>query len=295
MNILFIGPTRIGDTILASSIINFLIDQNNQSKFTVVTSPFSKDLYEKMPNLEKIIVINKKKYGMHWLNVWKSCIIKKWDLVVDLRSSITAYLLFAKSRKIFKGNDKFHKIIQFKEFLNTSKKISPFIWHDSIDELESQNKIKTSGPFIAVSPYSNWKEKDWAIEKYFELFKNDFFKGYTIIFTGISKDIPNREKFFKMIDDSSLNIFNLFDWGNLRHMIPIFNQCKFFIGSDSGLMHLAASTNCKTFALFGPTNEIVYGPWGDHKVIKSLDYPAIDDPLNLPVEKVLNIIKKEMG
>ena len=69
MNILFIGPTRIGDTILASSIINFLIDQNKKSKFTVVTSPFSKDLYEKMPNLEKIIVINKKKYGLHWLNI----------------------------------------------------------------------------------------------------------------------------------------------------------------------------------------------------------------------------------
>ena len=293
MNILFIGPTRIGDTILASSIINFLIDENNQSKFTIVTSPFSKDLYEKMPHLEKIIVINKKKYGLHWLNVWQSCIFKKWDLVVDLRSSITAYLLFAKSRKIFKGNDNFHKIIQFTNFLKTSKKISPFIWYDSTDELESENKIKTSGPFIAVSPYSNWKQKDWAIEKYFELFKNDFFKNYTIIFTGISKDIPNREKFFKMIDDSSLNIINLFDWGNLRHMIPIFNKCSFFIGSDSGLMHLAASTKCKTFALFGPTNEIVYGPWGDHKVIKSSDYPALDDPLNLSVEKVLNIIKKE--
>ena len=294
MNILFIGPTRIGDTILASSIINFLIDENNQSKFTIVTSPFSKDLYEKMPHLEKIIVINKKKYGLHWLNVWQSCIIKKWDLVIDLRSSITAYLLFAKSRKIFKGSDKSHKITQFKNFLNTSKNISPFIWHDSTDESESENKIKTEGPFIAVSPYSNWKEKDWAIEKYFELFKNDLFKDYTIIFTGISKDIPNREKFFKIIDESTLNIINLFDWGNLRHMIPIFKQCNFFIGSDSGLMHLAASTRCKTFALFGPTNEIVYGPWGDHKIIKSRDYPAIDDPLNLSVEKVLNVIKKEI-
>ena len=59
-------------------------------------------------------------------------------------------------------------------------------------------------------------------------------------------------------------------------------------------MHLAASTNCKTFALFGPTNEIVYGPWGNHNVIKSLDYPGIDDPLNLFVEKVHDIIKKEV-
>ena len=294
MNILFIGPTRIGDTILASSIINFLIDQNKKSKFTVVTSPFSKDLYEKMPNLEKIIVINKKKYGLHWLNILQSCIFKKWDLVVDLRSSIIAYLLFTKSRKIFKGNDNFHKIIQFTNFLKTSKKISPLIWSDSTDEVESNNKIKNEGPFIAVAPYSNWRQKDWSIEKYIELFKNDFFKNYTLILTGISKDIPNMEKFNKLMNDPSLSIINLFDWGNLRHMIPIFKKCNFFIGSDSGLMHLAASTKCKTFALFGPTNEIVYGPWGDHKIIKSHDYPATDDPLNLSVEKVLNIIKKEI-
>ena len=294
MNILFIGPTRIGDTILASSIINFLIDQNKKSKFTVVTSPFSKDLYEKMPNLEKIIVINKKKYGLHWLNIWRSCIFKKWDLVVDLRSSIIAYLLFTKSRKIFKGNDNFHKIIQFTNFLKTSKKISPLIWSDFTDEAESKNKIKNEGPFIAVAPYSNWRQKDWSIEKYIELFKNDFFKNYTLILTGISKDIPNIEKFNKLMNDPSLSIINLFDWGNLRNMIPIFKKCNFFIGSDSGLMHLAASTKCKTFALFGPTNEIVYGPWGNHKIIKSHDYPATDDPLNLSVEKVLNIIKKEI-
>ncbi len=294
MNILFIGPTRIGDTILASSIINSLIDQNKKSKFTVVTSPFSKDLYEKMPNLEKIIVINKKKYGLHWLNIWLSSIFKKWDLVVDLRSSIIAYLLFTKSRKIFKGNDNFHKIIQFTNFLKTSKKISPLIWSDSTDEAESNNKIKNEGPFIAVAPYSNWRQKDWSIEKYIELFKNDFFKNYTLILTGISKDIPNIEKFNKLMNDPSLSIINLFDWGNLRNMIPIFKKCDFFIGSDSGLMHLAASTKCKTFALFGPTNEIVYGPWGNHKIIKSHDYPATDDPLNLSVEKVLNIIKKEI-
>ena len=294
MNILFIGPSRIGDTILASSIINFLIDQNKKSKFTVITSHFSKDLYEKMPNLEKIIVINKKKYGLHWLNIWQSCIFKKWDLIVDLRSSITAYLLFARSRKIFKGNDSFHKIMQFTNFLKTSKKISPFIWSDSIDEAESNNKIKTEGPLIAVAPYSNWRQKDWSIEKYLELFKDEYFKDYTLIFTGISKDIPNMEKFNKLMNDPSLNIINLFDWGNLRNMIPIFKKCNFFIGSDSGLMHLAASAKCKTFALFGPTNEIVYGPWGDHKIIKSYDYPAIDDPLNLSVEKVLNVIKKEI-
>jgi ADP-heptose:LPS heptosyltransferase len=56
-------------------------------------------------------------------------------------------------------------------------------------------------------------------------------------------------------------------------------------------MHLSSSTNCKTFALFGPTNDLVYGPWGNHKVIKSeenMDYGLE----KLSVEKVLNSIKE---
>ena len=74
-------------------------------------------------------------------------------------------------------------------------------------------------------------------------------------------------------------------------MVPIFKKCRFFIGSDSGLMHLAASSGCKTFALFGPTNDLVYGPWGNHKVIKS-DKDQDYGLENLSVEKVLNSIKE---
>ena len=74
-------------------------------------------------------------------------------------------------------------------------------------------------------------------------------------------------------------------------MVPIFEKCDFFIGSDSGLMHLSASSGCKTFALFGPTNDLVYGPWGNHTVIKS-DNDRDYGLENLSVEKVLNSIKE---
>ena len=35
-----------------------------------------------------------------------------------------------------------------------------------------------------------------------------------------------------------------------------------FIGNDSGLMHLAAAANIHTIGLFGPTNHILYAPYG---------------------------------
>jgi len=294
MKILIINYNRIGDSVLSTALINHLLEEYPNSKISIVTSSISKELFKKMPRLDNLIVIDKRKYSLHWFDLWKLVINQKWDLTIDLRSSYFSYIIRTKRYKIFKGNDRTHKINQFVKFLNTDKTISPGLWFDAVDEKESNQKITHEGPFIAVAPYSNSRIKDWSIDKYLELFKNEYFRNYTLILTGISKDIPNKEKFENLIDESSLKIINLFDWGNLRHMIPIFKKCDFFIGSDSGLMHLAASTKCKTFALFGPTNEIVYGPWGDHKVIKSLNEPSRDDPLNLSVEKVLNVIIDEM-
>src|SRR3546814_13431024 len=40
-------------------------------------------------------------------------------------------------------------------------------------------------------------------------------------------------------------------------------RCAFYIGNDSGLMHLAAASGTPTLGLFGPSRERVYGPWGE--------------------------------
>mgnify|MGYP005719695741 CR=1 FL=1 len=59
MKILFIGPTRIGDTILSTSIINFYLQKYDNCSFSIITSPFARDIYTNMPRLSKILVINK--------------------------------------------------------------------------------------------------------------------------------------------------------------------------------------------------------------------------------------------
>ena len=114
MKILYIGPTRIGDTILSTSIINFYLHRYDDCNFSVITSPFAKDIYVNMPRLSKIMVVNKKRYGLHWLDIIRFSFFKRWDLVIDLRSSITSYLLATRTRKIFKGNNNFKRFIRRK-------------------------------------------------------------------------------------------------------------------------------------------------------------------------------------
>ena len=57
MEILVVSYSRIGDTILATSLINHLIKKHLDAEFTVVTSTISKDIFTDMPRLKKLIVL----------------------------------------------------------------------------------------------------------------------------------------------------------------------------------------------------------------------------------------------
>ena len=99
--ILVLGNSRIGDTILSTSLINHLLQNNPEADFTIVTSTISKDIFQDMPRLKSLIVIDKMKYKRHWYRIWEIVKDTKWELVVDLRSSILSYFLETKERKVF--------------------------------------------------------------------------------------------------------------------------------------------------------------------------------------------------
>ena len=290
MRILFIGPTRVGDTILATSIINHYINKHRSSEFTVVTSSVSENLFKKMPQLKNLIIVNKMRFSLHWLIIWSKVFLSRWDLVIDLRSSALSYLVLTKNRKVFKGNNHDHKVVQFTKFLESKEKINPKMWFDKMDVEEAKKILPVEGPYIAIAPYSNWKSKDWSLLNYEKLLQRNIFQNYTIILTGLSNDIADEEIMENLLSQKNLKVLNFFDVP-LSQMGPIFSICDLFIGSDSGLMHLAASSGCKTIGLFGPTDDKVYGPWQNIVIKSKTDLQENTESLNITIEQVENTIK----
>ena len=45
------------------------------------------------------------------------------------------------------------------------------------------------------------------------------------------------------------------------------NKSNLFVGNDSGLMHLSVASNLQTIALFGPTNDKIYGHYNSNSFV----------------------------
>lgn len=60
---------------------------------------------------------------------------------------------------------------------------------------------------------------------------------------------------------------NLIGRTDLRQLAGILARCSAFVSNDSGAMHLAAAVGVPVTAVFGPTDERVTAPLGDHDVI----------------------------
>ena len=112
MNILFICSNLIGDTILSSGVINHFITKNKEAKLTFVAGPTSAPLLKHYKNIENIIILKKKKFNLHWLDIFKKTYKTKWDIVVDFRSSAISYLLRKNKKYIFRKQYNIHHIDQ---------------------------------------------------------------------------------------------------------------------------------------------------------------------------------------
>ena len=102
MNILVISSNLIGDSILSTGIIKEFVNRYPNSRLTVIVGPTAGQVYLNFPNLNKLIIVKKQKFQLHWLNIWKKCFLTKWDIIIDFRSSIISFFLLKKISYIFK-------------------------------------------------------------------------------------------------------------------------------------------------------------------------------------------------
>ncbi len=141
----------------------------------------------------------------------------------------------------------------------------------ALDESSSKAVLDKAGiratqkPLVAIHPGASVPYKLWSQDYFVELVSKLDDAGYQVIWVGAGDmDSAIIEAITEKLDSGPINLCNKL---NFVELISLYRQCKFFVGSDSGPMHLAASTGLPVFALFGPSKEAIWAPLGDNSTL----------------------------
>ena len=304
--ILFITATRIGDAVLSSGLIRRLVDEIPHARFTIAAGPAAAPLFADVPGLDRIIVMRKEKNGGHWLRLWREVRAQKWGLVVDLRGSAIARFLTTQRRAIKHGTgDPAHKVIEAARVLKVEDEPpAPFLF--TSEDREAQAAALMAGkrtPILAMGPAANWVGKAWPAERFartaMELLgpQGPLAGGRLALFGG-PDDRARIEEVRKAVPtDRCIDLTGRID---LLTAYACLKHARLFIGNDSGLMHLAAAAGAPALGLFGPSDDRLYGPYGENTRVvrgprsfeqfRKLDpnlNQSISHMMDLPVSQVL--------
>jgi ADP-heptose:LPS heptosyltransferase len=286
--ILFITATRIGDAVLSSGLIRRLSEEIPNARFTIVAGPAAAPLFRELPNLDRLIFMEKSKDGGHWFRLWRQVRGRRWGLIVDLRGSAISAFLRRGRRAVFRraGGEPAHKVVDAARLLKIEgDPPAPFLYTSPETEARADELTAGEGPILALAPAANWVGKTWPLERFAQtamrlLGRDGAMAGGRLMILGGPEDAKVLHGFRDVVPRERL--IDLVGKVDLLTSYAALKRARLFVGNDSGLMHLAAAAGAPTLGLFGPSDDRLYAPWGPHARVlrgpRSLDQIRHIDP-----------------
>jgi len=302
-NILIMRYRFIGDTVLTVPFLRNLREAYPAARIDLMLEPFSGQVIEGCPYVDEIIPFEFRTIHTYssqtdrgklagYIHYWKFIRGRGYDAVFVLKRSLSSALLaraanvprrigFATEGRgglltdpVLYRQDQ-HEVENFLNCLRVldipirSKKLE--LWPSD----EGDRKVKTlfaeagwkQGDLkIIIHAAASLPAKQWPLERFASVMKM-LKQKYTarFIYTGARGDSPLYQTIEQQGPFGGMNLCGV---TGLRENLSVYRASHVFFGVDSGPMHMAAAVGMPVIALFGPTDERKWGPWGEeHTVI----------------------------
>ncbi len=260
--LLFITSNRIGDALLSTALLADILQKTPDIQITVATGPAPAPLFQHMPGLSRLIIVQKQPWHLHWFQLWKKTVGTKWDQVIDLRGSLLASFLSAQTRlKPPRHRPGDHQLTTLARMIGQTDLPPPCLFLDASRQTKTQEPARP--PILALGIGANWRGKIWPLERFIKLTKDlcrlPELADAQIALLGDANDQHLTNEFKKNIKDQTIIDLSNHD---LLSAGAFLRQARLCISNDSGAMHLATAAGCPTLGLFGPSDETRYGPLG---------------------------------
>jgi heptosyltransferase-3 len=130
--------------------------------------------------------------------------------------------------------------------------------------------------FIAIHPGSGSSEKCWPVSRFAEVIKRLWEQNHSVLVLAGPAD---NERIADLLQKLPLSppsaMFKLLTNVPLLEVAHQLQQCRCYLGNDSGITHLAAMIGVPTIAIFGPTDPKIWYPVGPF--VKVIYKPRFED------------------
>ena len=266
MRLLFITATRIGDAVLGTGALRYALQKWPEARVTIACGPDAAPLYDPVPNLDEIIVLEKRPRGAHWIDLWRRTATRYWSVVIDGRRSAAGRLVpHGRIRSMPAKRPGEHTVEQVSRMMKAAHPLDPFLWTADHHEQAAARLLPPGAPVLAVAPLANWPGKVWPLDRFREVVgaltgAGGRMAGARVAVFGAPAE---REAALLVLanvpKDRRIELAGEVD---LLTAFACLKRCDLFIGNDSALMHMAAASGTPTVGLFGPSKDEHYGPWG---------------------------------
>lgn len=271
MKILIIQTAFLGDVVLATAVIEDLIQQYPTAQIDFLVRKGNESILQNNPHLRKVIIWQKKEQKWkHWWQILQQIRQEKYDILVNLqRFFSTGLWTFLSKAKITIGFNKNPFSWSFThaakhvigngthEVVRNRQLISPILtqqlpaprpaMYPSEKDKKSVESYQIT-PYVCIAPASVWFTKQFPIDKWRELIAA-LPKDWNIYLIAGKEDQHLCEKIAK----DYFNVFNLAGKLSLLQSAALMQKAIMNYTNDSAPMHLASAVDAPITAIYCST------------------------------------------
>ncbi len=301
--ILVIGPSWVGDMVMAQSLFITLKQQNPEVQIDVMAPPWSNALLERMPEVSDVIdmplghgqlqlklryqlgkYLRARNYSQCILlpNSLKSALVPFWasipkrtgyigelryGLLNDIRRLNKSILTMTVQRFVALAYGPSENPASFE--LNRIPVPSLLVSKDKVQSVLNEFELSDNKPILSLCPGAEYgPAKQWPARHYAALAKEKMQQGWQVWIFGSQKDHSIAKQINNLLNGQAVNLCGK---TQLAQAIDLMSLSKMVVSNDSGLMHMGAALGVPVVGVYGSSDPNFTPPLGENSAVQTLN------------------------
>ncbi|MCA1773662.1 MAG: lipopolysaccharide heptosyltransferase II [Halomonas sp.] len=297
MRLLVIGPSWVGDMVMAQSLFMTLKARYPNATIGVVAPAWSQPILERMPEVDEVLplAVGHGEFGLASRRELANRLKGRFDRAIVLprswKAALVPFMARIPERIGFLGEHRYGLLKErrkldkqvldqtVKRFVSLGLPLDEAstgdfaipkprltIDRDNLVNLRLANML-SSRPAIGMMPGAEYgPAKQWPLDYFHQLAKKLIADGYEIRVFGGPKDHDGANTIVEGLPQAH----NLCGKTALVDAVDLLADCRQVVTNDSGLMHVAAAVGVRIHALYGSSSPAYTPPLSDNAVIHYL-------------------------